>query len=373
MKNDAPNASSPKRTPLYLQLVSELRAELARKLPGDRLGTESDYARRFSVSVFTVRQALQVLGNEGLIEKRQGSGSYIAERPQGQKHVALLMNVDLSSPNLSPYYLHSLYLMRGALSSRGISHRTYLGNLPLGSLPGPLAECPELYEDAALNRLSCVYGVFTGRGLGWRAPFDQRGIPVYDRWRDHDEQKQPAIHAAFSYFRERGRHRIAAIGWQHPHDGSEAFRDPLHRAAEEYGLTLDEVFIACDANGWEPGMGWERLRDIWRSSSVKPDALFIGDEMIYADCQRAILELGISVPDQLAVALKSSDIFPPFEVAFPVMVWKDNVKDTMECAAEGIGAILRGEPQPLTIHRHHIEMLYPQAEETPETTPFSLT
>lgn len=66
-------------TPKYEQLVQRLRAALPqwyadgqRKLPG-----EQALAAQLSVSRQTLRQALAVLEQEGLIEKRRGSGSFL--------------------------------------------------------------------------------------------------------------------------------------------------------------------------------------------------------------------------------------------------------------------------------------------------------
>ena len=65
--------------PKYEQLVMALRQTLPqwyadgqRKLP-----CEQELAAQFSVSRQTLRQALAVLEQEGLIEKRRGSGSFL--------------------------------------------------------------------------------------------------------------------------------------------------------------------------------------------------------------------------------------------------------------------------------------------------------
>lgn len=63
----------------YTQVV-EWVAELIRKKelqPGDKLKSEKDICSMFDVSRQTVRHALSILVRDGLIESRQGSGSYV--------------------------------------------------------------------------------------------------------------------------------------------------------------------------------------------------------------------------------------------------------------------------------------------------------
>ncbi len=68
--------------PLYCQLKDTLKAAIERgKLkPNDRLPPETELAQLFQVSRMTVRQALIELENEGFIRRRQGQGTFVAER-----------------------------------------------------------------------------------------------------------------------------------------------------------------------------------------------------------------------------------------------------------------------------------------------------
>ena len=61
----------------YLQLATELQAEISRGTFPNKLPTEKELAEAYQVSRQTVRQALALLAQDGLIETRRGSGSHI--------------------------------------------------------------------------------------------------------------------------------------------------------------------------------------------------------------------------------------------------------------------------------------------------------
>src|SRR4051794_19596196 len=64
----------------YEQVVRRLSADIAagRLIPGDRLPSERDLARALGVGRASVREALAALSNQGLLETRPGSGSFVA-------------------------------------------------------------------------------------------------------------------------------------------------------------------------------------------------------------------------------------------------------------------------------------------------------
>lgn len=66
--------------PLYAQLKDALLDEMQRagSKPGDRLPTEGEIETRFGVSRTTVRLALQALAHEGIVERIQGRGTFVA-------------------------------------------------------------------------------------------------------------------------------------------------------------------------------------------------------------------------------------------------------------------------------------------------------
>lgn len=70
--------------PLYLQISELLEREIAAGMyrEGDRLPPEEALAATLSVAVGTLRKALSELASRGLLDRRQGSGTYVkAQHP----------------------------------------------------------------------------------------------------------------------------------------------------------------------------------------------------------------------------------------------------------------------------------------------------
>ena len=65
----------------YRAIEEYLRSLVEGAGPGDPLPSEAELCERFSVSRMTVRQALQELTNDGLVERRRGQGTFVAHRP----------------------------------------------------------------------------------------------------------------------------------------------------------------------------------------------------------------------------------------------------------------------------------------------------
>jgi GntR family transcriptional regulator len=68
-------------SPLYVRIAERLREEISALQSGARIPSEPQLARDWGVSRFTVAKAVERLVDEGLITRRQGSGSFVAEAP----------------------------------------------------------------------------------------------------------------------------------------------------------------------------------------------------------------------------------------------------------------------------------------------------
>lgn len=101
-------------TPLYHQLKEYIleKIEGGDWQPGYRVPSETELALQFQVSRATVRQAIQLLANQGLVEKRQGSGTFVG-RPKVAHNLKLMVNDAEEVRNRGGeirYELHSMLL-----------------------------------------------------------------------------------------------------------------------------------------------------------------------------------------------------------------------------------------------------------------------
>lgn len=85
-------------TAKYLRLATILREQIRSNInaSGRKLPTEAVLSKRYGVSRQTVREALKLLKSEGLIETRQGSGTYVVEKTDrdASNKIAVLISSD---------------------------------------------------------------------------------------------------------------------------------------------------------------------------------------------------------------------------------------------------------------------------------------
>ena len=84
--------SQPGALPLYMQISELLIRDIAsgRLIDGSRLPPEREMSADLGIAVGTLRQALKVLADKGLLESIQGSGNYIRAKSDPASVYALL-------------------------------------------------------------------------------------------------------------------------------------------------------------------------------------------------------------------------------------------------------------------------------------------
>lgn len=108
----------------YAEIQRELESFVASASPGAKLPSERELARSFDCNVLTIRKALEPLAKSGLIVKRAGSGSFVADAsgPQAERSLKLL-GVLIHSES-DAYGMEVLRSVNASASARGLDLRS---------------------------------------------------------------------------------------------------------------------------------------------------------------------------------------------------------------------------------------------------------
>lgn len=84
-------------SPIYIQIHNDIKRaiEAGKWAVGDRIPSERELSRNFDVSRMTLRQAIQTLVDEGILERQVGSGTYVANQKVQEKMSGLTSFTDL--------------------------------------------------------------------------------------------------------------------------------------------------------------------------------------------------------------------------------------------------------------------------------------
>lgn len=82
---------------MYEQIVDILKEEILQKRVAGSgcLGTHKDLAEKYNVSLITIRKALQILQDQGIVEIKQGKGTFVSRHLLANRHNFFSSYVDL--------------------------------------------------------------------------------------------------------------------------------------------------------------------------------------------------------------------------------------------------------------------------------------
>ncbi|MFN8023639.1 MAG: GntR family transcriptional regulator [Acidimicrobiales bacterium] len=127
------------RTIRYQQIADELRTRLAAAGAGAVLPSEADLSTEFGVSRVTIRRALEILRDQGLVDARQGFGWYVAGEPLRQ-------------------HLDELGTIEGQLERRGIKPERRVVEFDYRTAPKRVAEVLGTDQVLRVKRLNLADG-----------------------------------------------------------------------------------------------------------------------------------------------------------------------------------------------------------------------
>lgn len=300
------------RPSLHEQVAGELFAMLRKGLsPGDRLPSEAALSEMLGVSTITLREALSVLAHRGFIERRHGSGTYVADPAKGQ-WIAIVTNVDLSDPRVSYFHRRVAMMVRKLIAEAGLRARLYSGvSTGRNSAENGGALPHFLLEDIKLDAIRAIVSLDSDT----HALYRDMPLPIVGSGSKYpysvSVDSNAILRRAIAVLKAEGRKNIAVIGW-----GTEPDRKACMDLLKSQGLSSRREWVRNNLDPTASAAGWLQFEDIWAASKQKPDGLIVLDDVLFHDVALAVLKHNVDVPRSLSVVTHynlGSGIITPFE------------------------------------------------------------
>ncbi|MBE6948202.1 MAG: GntR family transcriptional regulator [Ruminococcaceae bacterium] len=322
--------------PLYLQLANLLREQIKTGVipEGSKLPSETEMIRQYSLSRLTIRDALAVLTNEGLIEKHHGKGTFCKTNIlQNQYKIDVLLN--LTDVYFVPHYLQSICGVLERCNATVALHDTqnsadtictYLEKILVEGTDGILIQpSPDALQPP--EKLVRLFEQLYAAGIPY-IMVDSSYTSVPQSYAIMDEVKAGAI--AAEHFQQLGHTHLCMIALENYADSElrmQGFANALEHSPPyriNYSPSLAE--------------------DLSVMLAQRPDitGIFCHNDEIAKECYKILNQLGISIPDQISVisvddTVIASALTPPLtSIVHPKTLLG-------EASANGLIAIISGK------------------------------
>lgn len=330
--------------PKHERVYRSVEADIAtgRWGPGDRLPSEAELGERFGVSRITVRRAMGDLQRAGLVERRPGSGTYVAE---GTREAGL--SFGLLIPELGETEIFDPICQGMMASPRARQHALVWGSLN-GVGGGKEERAWQLCQQYIDRQVSGVFFApleFTAgkdeinRRIS--GALQEAGIPVVllDRTVTPFPERGPhdlvgidnrrAGYVMADHLARAGAKRIAFVAIRDAAATVDARETGYREALYRSGLPVEPAL----ARRLDPGAA-EEVEELLRRTS--PDGIVCANDRTAAELMRTLLDLGHEVPGAIRLVgiddLEYSGFLP-----VPLTTYR---QPTREIGAEALAAML---------------------------------
>lgn len=104
------------RVPLYIQVASVMRQRIdtGHWLEGDKISTLEELEQEFAVARVTIRQAIELLREEGLLNAQQGRGTFVSGKPKHNRWLNLANDFDTMVSSIKDNVLKRVHIEENA-------------------------------------------------------------------------------------------------------------------------------------------------------------------------------------------------------------------------------------------------------------------
>lgn len=288
---------------MYFQLAAALQGRIVHSglKIGDQLPTVRDLIKEYGVSLPVVRQALNLLQQDGIITIEQGKGTFIAQMPKPKPNsgAGSVLFLSISRPSTDPFFAHVL-----------AGFERFAARDDLSVLFGQSSGDPQQALTVIRNRGAAgvvlsgdVPPALVTALISAGTPFVCAGIPLQPEapsgisWVANDDFT--GAYQAVQHLLAMGHKRIGCVGgnlgvhyWRQRHAG-------YLQALDHAGITSDPLLHAIVA-GDDSDFGAVAFGTIL-SQATPPTAVFACNDRLARGGYRVARERGLRIPEDLSI------------------------------------------------------------------------
>jgi len=294
--------------PLYMQIVDDISRQIAigKIKPGEKIRSQSELAREYGVSLITIKKALYELIREKLLYSRVGKGTYVSEvSPLTERREFKSVGFVLTDLN-SPFFSRILKSVEKGISEYGYS-------LMLSSSENRMEKEEYLiqdYRDLGVRGLIIASMSHIYRATPAIRQLDKEGFPyvVVSYIIDPDiifvgTDHEQGGYLAGKHLIDKGHTQIGYINGEVGNlCGEERFKG-YQRALKEHKRPIIEKFLYNLPRGgeWNDFQSGYEIGQFFALSEERPDAIFAYNDLTALGFQKAVMEKGLRVPEDVAI------------------------------------------------------------------------
>lgn len=301
--------------PKYQVIADEIKSKIISKdyQVGTLLPTEKDFQTMYSVSRYTIRQAMELLVTEGYIKKRKGSGSYVSyeylnlDQTNNSKKIGLIVTY------LSDYIFPSI--IRGietVLRENGYS-------LILASTNNnhiDERQCLEMMLNQGIKGLiveptkSNIYNP----NLSYYSLFKQRHIPILSINAKYEELNLPYIaiddiksgHLATKYLIDKGHDNIALITKIDDNQGKLRMKGYFNAFENNHKVFKGEYIYTYDTESKDSVLN-QFIQHV-KDKHINISAVVCYNDQIAYYIMKNLEKIGVSVPEDISIVGEDNSV-----------------------------------------------------------------
>ncbi len=292
-------------SPAYIRMVDYLTEKIrsGSLQHGEILPPEKKLAEQLSCSRVTLRHALQILEQKGLIIKRRGrnGGNFISYRPDPanvkRKNIGLISNI--TSPATEPYFLHLLSGIQNELVDKAKLHLI-------------AKESREFQDVMNDNTIDGMLLIGCGRSDEQIYEYLERtGMPhtiinsYFDFYTNRgfvscDSDNFAGGLEAMKHLIELGHTQIGYIGCSNERSNQLDRYNAYKHALSENNIPFNSGLVHICENNAQNGFSYNTAIDMLQQTN-KPTAIFVAGYYMTIEAIQAIKECNLRVPDDISI------------------------------------------------------------------------